>query len=509
LQRLSKELEEGKIKDYNSRKRKKTQKSSKKKKTKITMDETDVTSKIQCTSIGQPDMILEQLLTVGHMDSLANTWGFARTMLMPVERRMKINVRSEDEMLQVNIVADLMPIPWAPEDWKKFLEHCLKLIGARGNLILFLDEDKVETVKSIIGKNTQWRDTARLLYWYRQISAEDATMSMEPCKDTSPILVCSRTLSDCNFKNSLMKNGRSNTIPCPLKAEEVVVVQDVTFRTSQKPVALIVELLLRYTANLSNSVVFDPTMGSGSTAVAALHLGLPFIGWDKDRACEDVVKSRVSYVFGSESMAKQLDAHAQSVRMLGFASSLSFKECAYSFANVEAEQPGHEEVESHEVSDEEEDLFGDAEDEDPIANREQLAEEDEDYIQESKSDDEDDQEMSPVSPRAANKKQSEASEEQEAEENIDLLVGSERPFTPDQEQDLTTKLQEIQRATENTSTSTNSSKNYNFRSRSTSMSSSVQSSPKKQVRASRSKTTSSVVSSPKKAAAHAKGLPTD
>lgn len=65
------------------------------------------------------------------------------------------------------------------------------------------------------------------------------------------------------------------------------------FHPTQKPLALCEYFLLTYT--LEGDLVFDPTMGSGSMAVACAKLGRRFMGVEMDPTIYQVAKQRIRY----------------------------------------------------------------------------------------------------------------------------------------------------------------------------------------------------------------------
>lgn len=71
---------------------------------------------------------------------------------------------------------------------------------------------------------------------------------------------------------------------------------------NQKPVALLTIILERL-GLVSGQTVADPYMGSGSTAVAALRLGLHFIGCEIDPIHFETAKARLITEFGSTGSA--------------------------------------------------------------------------------------------------------------------------------------------------------------------------------------------------------------
>jgi len=65
---------------------------------------------------------------------------------------------------------------------------------------------------------------------------------------------------------------------------------------TQKPLRLLMELLNRYTQE--DDLVFDPFMGSGTTAVAAKKLGRHFFGCDINPEYVEMARKRVAKVDG-------------------------------------------------------------------------------------------------------------------------------------------------------------------------------------------------------------------
>jgi len=73
-------------------------------------------------------------------------------------------------------------------------------------------------------------------------------------------------------------------IKCPFTNTKVL-------RSTQKPVQLL-ETIIKYYSN-EKDVVLDPTMGSGSTGIAALNLNRNFIGIEMDTECFKIAENRL------------------------------------------------------------------------------------------------------------------------------------------------------------------------------------------------------------------------
>jgi len=73
----------------------------------------------------------------------------------------------------------------------------------------------------------------------------------------------------------------------------------VSHHPTQKSVALLEDLIRTYTNE--GDTVLDPTMGSGSTAIACLNTGRKFIGIEMDESYYDVAVARIGKAAGSEA----------------------------------------------------------------------------------------------------------------------------------------------------------------------------------------------------------------
>ena len=70
------------------------------------------------------------------------------------------------------------------------------------------------------------------------------------------------------------------------------------FHPTQKPIKLM-EWCLRYSKIEKGSIVYDPFMGSGTTALACKSLGLDYIGSELDEDYYKIIQKRLSAVQGS------------------------------------------------------------------------------------------------------------------------------------------------------------------------------------------------------------------
>ena len=75
-----------------------------------------------------------------------------------------------------------------------------------------------------------------------------------------------------------------------VNADSIVGNNEKRFHTTQKPIELMREILLKLT--LSNEVVFDPFLGSGSTLIAAERSNRICIGCEMDEEYCNVVLKR-------------------------------------------------------------------------------------------------------------------------------------------------------------------------------------------------------------------------
>lgn len=68
--------------------------------------------------------------------------------------------------------------------------------------------------------------------------------------------------------------------------------QDERVHVTQKPVALMAELIADFTD--PGDIILDPFAGSGTTGVAAIRLGRRFIGWEKDPKYHAIASRRLA-----------------------------------------------------------------------------------------------------------------------------------------------------------------------------------------------------------------------
>ena len=70
------------------------------------------------------------------------------------------------------------------------------------------------------------------------------------------------------------------------------------FHPTQKPIKLM-EWCLEYAKLGNNAIVYDPFMGSGTTAIACKSLGLDYIGSELDKDYFEIINKRLQSVQGS------------------------------------------------------------------------------------------------------------------------------------------------------------------------------------------------------------------
>ena len=74
--------------------------------------------------------------------------------------------------------------------------------------------------------------------------------------------------------------------------------------TSQKPVDLLEYLIKTYTNE--GELVLDATIGSGSTAVAAINTGRHFIGFETDKHFFEVANERIAKTYEEQGLFKSV-----------------------------------------------------------------------------------------------------------------------------------------------------------------------------------------------------------
>lgn len=75
---------------------------------------------------------------------------------------------------------------------------------------------------------------------------------------------------------------------------------------TQKPVALLEYLIQTYSK--VGDVILDPTMGSGSTGVAAMNTGRAFVGIELDEAYFEIASKRITEAFFTNDVARIREA---------------------------------------------------------------------------------------------------------------------------------------------------------------------------------------------------------
>ncbi len=76
-------------------------------------------------------------------------------------------------------------------------------------------------------------------------------------------------------------------------------VNDTAFHPTQKPVELLEYLIKTYTNE--GELVLDATIGSGSTAVAAINANRQFIGFETDEKYFEIAQKRIAEALQKKS----------------------------------------------------------------------------------------------------------------------------------------------------------------------------------------------------------------
>ena len=69
------------------------------------------------------------------------------------------------------------------------------------------------------------------------------------------------------------------------------IINDIKIHESQKPVSLLIELILL--SSKENELICDPFIGSGSTAIAAINTNRNYIGFEQDKNCFNLAQNRI------------------------------------------------------------------------------------------------------------------------------------------------------------------------------------------------------------------------
>ncbi|WP_231197289.1 DNA-methyltransferase [Streptococcus equi] len=92
-------------------------------------------------------------------------------------------------------------------------------------------------------------------------------------------------------------NRKSEKYDRPEYRYPIVAGLEKTQHPTQKPVALMKDIITRHTAK--GAVVLDPFMGSGSTGVACLLTGRDFIGYELNKDYFNIAKKRIAELTGN------------------------------------------------------------------------------------------------------------------------------------------------------------------------------------------------------------------
>jgi site-specific DNA-methyltransferase (adenine-specific) len=110
-------------------------------------------------------------------------------------------------------------------------------------------------------------------------------------RDRRYINSCEYALVMVKINSKWIFNRQSSKYDSNVIETKVVSGKEKTKHTTQKPINVIKELVLRHTNQ--NQLVFDPFMGSGTTGVACVNTGRKFIGIELDQGYFDIAKQRI------------------------------------------------------------------------------------------------------------------------------------------------------------------------------------------------------------------------
>lgn len=120
---------------------------------------------------------------------------------------------------------------------------------------------------------------------WRKIGCTPQFTGDRPAMAFETVVIAHRT-GERKRWNGHVKHGWYDVVDdtADLTYEHLIVLErgnsEVRLHTTQKPLALMLELVSDFTD--PGDIVIDPFMGSGTTGVACLRLGRRFIGWEKD-----------------------------------------------------------------------------------------------------------------------------------------------------------------------------------------------------------------------------------
>jgi len=183
----------------------------------------------------------------------------------------KSNYRTEEH----KVIANDNNLDWLPN----FAKELHRITKDDAHLYLFCSHHFVEVFKTEIQK---YRQVKNILIWEKNNTGM-GDLEGDYAPKYEMILLCSNG-------DRKLNNGRDPNIIKSTRTQNEL-------HPTQKPVPLI-EFLAKKSSKMRD-IVFDPFMGSGTTAVACKGLGLDFVGCELDHDYVEIANKRLSQVQGS------------------------------------------------------------------------------------------------------------------------------------------------------------------------------------------------------------------
>jgi len=189
-------------------------------------------------------------------------------------------------------------------DWcKKWLDECVRILDAKGSLYLFNYPENNAYLKIYLDKKMNFR---RWLTWHYHTNTGHSkknytrtqhsilfyTKSDEYTFNKADVAQPYKNPTDKRIKK-LMAQGRSGTGPYDTFIVDIVknVSNDKTEHIAQLPLA-IVEIFVKASSK-EGQLVFDPFMGSGTTAMAAKRNRRKYLGCEISRKYIEIIEKRI------------------------------------------------------------------------------------------------------------------------------------------------------------------------------------------------------------------------
>ncbi len=146
--------------------------------------------------------------------------------------------------------------------------------------------DKVRTTGHLNAKRMPLKQHENILVFYKRLGVYNPQMSLggKPYKGI-------KTSYSKNYGKEVAIVRDNNGERYPTSIKTIYKDNKHTLHTTEKPLELMEYLVNTYTNE--GDLVLDPTMGSGSTGVAALKLNRRFIGIEKDKDIFALAKQRI------------------------------------------------------------------------------------------------------------------------------------------------------------------------------------------------------------------------